>query len=148
VDAISSFKERIIPLLTTLEESQRRVQELENQQSGFHRNKEQLRSQRLRIEELETARHNLRLEQLHAQGLANKAVASAEEATNKVVVLRRENQELQDEREAVLKHLEKEKEKDQELKKYKGFCDDYKKKVRQLVWPLCMPSLSYVFRKL
>jgi hypothetical protein len=79
---------------------------------------------------LEGSQRNLRAEQKSSQDFAEKAIASAEKATNEVLVLRQENQKLRDDREEVLKNLANEKEKDEELKMYKGFCDDYKKKVR------------------
>jgi hypothetical protein len=53
-----------------------------------------------------------------------------------------ENEKLLDERAKVLKDIAKEKEKDEELKKYKSFCDDYKRKVDlPFIQPLYETSL-------
>jgi len=54
--------------------------------------------------------------------------------TSEVLTLREQNQKLLDERAMVLKNLANEKEKDEELRRYKGFCDDYKKQVRLVVY--------------
>jgi hypothetical protein len=79
---------------------------------------------------------------MNARRLADEAISSAEKAMNETLALRQENEKLLDERAKVLKDIAKEKEKDEELKKYKSFCDDYKRKVDlPFIQPLYETSL-------
>ena len=135
LDSIANFKERIIPVFAALEERKRQIEELEHQRAELHhRNEQRLRSQRIEIDELKNSKLKLSAEKRHADNLVVEAVASAENATSEVLTLREQNQKLLDERAMVLKNLANEKEKDEELRRYKGFCDDYKKQVRLVVY--------------
>ena len=98
-----------------------------------HDHEKRLQTQRQQIEKLESAQRNLRADQTRAERITNEAIASTEEATRRALALREENQKLLTERAVVLKNLEKEKEKDEELRRYKGFCDDFKKKVMSAI---------------
>lgn len=109
-----------------MEDRQRRITELEEL---HHNDERRLRTRQHEIDKLKDSQRLLRAEQESLQLLTDQAIASAGKATKEVLTLREEHQKLWNEREAVLKNLANEKEKDEELRKYKGFCDDYKKKV-------------------
>jgi hypothetical protein len=128
--AISNFKERVIPVYALLEDRQRQINKLRAQQTILEQdNERQLLSQLSKIEVLEECQRDWQAEKMNARRLADEAISSAEKAMNETLTLRQENEKLLDERAKDLKNLAREKEKDEELKKYKYFCDEYKKKV-------------------
>jgi hypothetical protein len=128
--AISNFKERVIPVYALLDDRQRQINKLRAQQTILEQdNERQLLSQLSKIEALEECQRDWQAEKMNARRLADEAISSAEKAMNETLTLRQENEKLLDERAKDLKNLAREKEKDEELKKYKYFCDEYKKKV-------------------
>jgi len=142
--AISNFKERVIPVYAALDDRQRQINKLRTQQTILeHENKRQLLSQLSKIEALEECQRDWQAEKMNARRLADEAILSAEKAMNETLALRQENEKLLDERAKVLKSIAREKEKDEELKKYKYFCDDYKKKVNlRFIQPLYKTCLT------
>ncbi|KIM90288.1 hypothetical protein PILCRDRAFT_812017, partial [Piloderma croceum F 1598] len=143
--AISNFKERVIPVYTLLDDRQRQINELRARQTILEQdNERQLLSQLSKIEALEECQRDWQAEKMNARRLADEAILSAEKAMNETLALRQENERLLDERAKVLKNIAREKEKDEELKKYKYFCDEYKKTVdMRFMQPLYETNLIF-----
>lgn len=134
MDAIKNFKERCIPVFASLEDHQRRLSDLEKKSEQQRRSDQRIiESQSVRILELEKAQRNdvptLKGELAHQRRINEDAIASAEAATKEVVRLREEVKRMQDERALLNQNMENERDKDKDLTRYKGYCDDYKKRV-------------------
>lgn len=138
LEAIKSFKERVLPVFTTIQDNNKQINDLLQEQTRLYDMRDKYKtlseSRKARIDTLEKSGmeevNKLRADLTRQNRYNEKVLKSAESATKTVLELRQTNEILCQERETFkLRNVDKEKAKDEEINKLKAHCMEYKNKV-------------------